>query len=653
MERVALSPPERRRREFLYAISLVVPLTGILTALAFLAGFLLGGQWQLLALALLNGAMAGLFLFARLWLGRDRLALAAVWMGLIGALWPAGFALLIAGAGQMLLLLALATPVGMIVFGAPSGFRPRLALWLEGLFGALAVVWLEFASPIERLAIGAHVRWLLPAAALLVGALVVLPASGYPLRIRRRLAWATLLAVVVPLLVVGAGAGTSSGSEAGLGWGLWLVSLGLGLGLTLVVTHAVARTILSPLQALRTGLAASTPEAERAPLPVFYEDEIGALTTALNEAMERWRGERQALERQVGEQARALERRALQARAVSEIARRATQAGADEDVLAYAAHLLLENFDLYHAGIYLLEEDGEFAVLQAAGDEAGRVMAANRYRVARGSNNLVGMVAESGELQLIADVSTAPSYVHNPLLPYTLSEVALPLKTGDRLVGVLDLHSEKADVFVEDEITVLQAVADYLAMVIERRRLQEELQGNRVEMERLFQQLLGRTWRAEAYAGRQVLGYRATGARPEPLDSPGSEEQETLQSGRTMVFQREEGSLLATPIKLRGQALGVLTLRYATGETPPEMVAFIEAAAERLALALENARLLEEAQCRAAREQLIAEMSARLRATLDLENVLQTAVREFQQSFGLKEAEIRIQILEESPEVRA
>ncbi len=653
MEHSVLFPAERRRQEFLSAVSLVAPLGGILTVLVFLMGFLIARQWQLLALALLSGAMAGLFLFARLWLGRGRLALATVWMGLVSVLWLAGFALLISGVGQALFLLTWVVPVGLVFFGAPKGFRLRLALWLEGVVGALAVVWLEFASPVERLAIGPHVRWLLPFVALLVGALVVLPASGYPLQIRRRLAFTTLLAVAVPMLAVGAILGASSGAVVGTGWGTWLGLLGLGLVLAVGMTYAVTRTILSPLQALQTALRTSLPEGESKSLPVFYEDELGALTVALNMAMERWRREAQTLEEKVQEQARTLERRALQARAVSEMAHRSAEGLSQEDTLAYAADILLETFDLYHAGIYLLEEEGEFAVLRAAGDEAGRVMAANRYRVARGSSNLVGMVAESGELRLIADVATMPSYVHNPLLPYTLSEIAVPLKIGARLLGVLDLHSEKANAFGEEEIIVLQAMADYLAMVIERARLQEELQRNRAEMERLFQQLLGRSWRMEAYGGRRILGYRSTGAALQPVDTPTPEELEALRSGRTMVLAREDGNLLATPVKLRGQTLGVLTLRYGRGETPAEMVAFIEEAAERLALALENARLLEEAQRRAAREQLIAETSARLRATLDLESVLRTAVREFQQSFGLKEAEIRIQLVEERPEVRA
>jgi|GEM_PF-6485568 len=652
MERPLLSPSERRRQEFLSAASLMAPLAGALLTLAFLGGYLIARQWQWLALALLSGAVAGLFLFSRFWLSRGRPALAAVWLGLVNALFWSGLTVFVSGISGLLVLPALLVPLSMAFLGAPPRLRPRLALALEGVVAALAVLWLEFASPVARLVAGAQMRWLLPwAAFLLIGALVILPASGYPLPLQRRLIVAVLLAAAAPVLALGVIVWPGGEAVGRLAFWSWLAVAFLSAGLAWLIAVAVSRTILLPLRALGPKVTAETVEAAREPLPVLYEDEIGALTAALNGAVARWQQEVESLQKALHEQRDRVERRALQARAVSEIARRAAGGAEEEEVLQHAAHLLRQSFDLYHAGIYLLEEDGEFAILRAAGDEAGKVMVANRYRVARGSNNPVGLAMESGELYLIADVSTAPSYVHSPLLPYTQCEVAVPLKVGERIVGVLDLHSEKVAAFDEEELTVVEAVADYLAMVVERTRLRADLQRNMAEMERLFQQLVGRTWQAYTQGGRRILGYRYADLAPEPLEAPAPEDLEALRRGQTVVAQGEDSGLLATPIKLRGQTLGVLTLRYATAEAPSEMVAFVEEAAERLALALENARLLEDAQRLAARERLIGETSARLRATLDLENVLQTAVREFQRSFGLKEAEIRIQLLEQGEEV--
>ncbi len=653
MERSVLSPFERSRQEFLYGASLVAPLSGTLSAIVFLVSFLIVQQWQWLALALLSGATVGLALFARLWLERGRPALATVWLGLVSTFFLVGFTLFVAGAGLVLSLLALAVPVGLIFLGSPSNIRLRLALGLEGVATALAVLWLEFASPLERLEIGSPVRWLIPFTILLVGALVILPASGYPRRIRRRLAFALFLVMTVPALMMGFAIRLGDELDSTTITWLWLATIVLNVGLVLLTLRALTRTILSPLLALQPALLASTPEAIRETLPTFYDDEIGELTASLNGAIQRWQTHVETLEEKISVQSRLLEQRASQARAVSEIARRAIGGAERKDFLKHAAHVLREGFDLYHSGIYLMEEEGEFVVLEAAGDEAGEVMAANRYRLARGSHSLVGLVAELGELRLVTDVSTMPSYVHSPLLPYTACEVALPLKVGQRVIGVLDLHSDQANAFGEDDLTVLQAIADYLALVIECARLQEELQTSRAEIDRLFQQMVGRAWRVVPSGGRQFLGCRYAGATFSPLDAPAPEDLEALRSGRTVIVQGEEASTLATPIKLRGQTLGVLTLRYPAGEVPSEMVPFAEEAAERLALALENARLLEEAQRRAAREQLIGETSARLRATLDLESVLQTAAREFQQAFGLKEAEIRVQLLEENSEVSA
>lgn len=68
----------------------------------------------------------------------------------------------------------------------------------------------------------------------------------------------------------------------------------------------------------------------------------------------------------------------------------------------------------------------------------------------------------------------------------------------------------------------------------------------------------------------------------------------------------------------------------------------IEQAADRLASALENARLVEETRQRSQRDAMVTEMTGRLRSTLDLESVLRTAAKELQQAFQLQEAEVRL-----------
>jgi GAF domain-containing protein len=115
---------------------------------------------------------------------------------------------------------------------------------------------------------------------------------------------------------------------------------------------------------------------------------------------------------------------------------------------------------------------------------------------------------------------------------------------------------------------------------------------------------------------------------------------------QTVKLSKEKISgAIAVPIKLRGQTIGVLDIRSKNGQRPwkPDEIAMLEAAAERAALALENARLIESAQRRAARERAIGDISTRIGAVSNLESILQTAVEELGRKIG-GAAEVTLEI---------
>jgi GAF domain-containing protein len=106
----------------------------------------------------------------------------------------------------------------------------------------------------------------------------------------------------------------------------------------------------------------------------------------------------------------------------------------------------------------------------------------------------------------------------------------------------------------------------------------------------------------------------------------------------------EEQTELAVPIVLRGQTIGVLGLEdpQGTRQWSAEDQVLVEAVSRQLALALENSRLLEETQRRAARERLIGEITSRVRETMDVETVLKTAADEMRQALGLQRVAVRL-----------
>jgi GAF domain-containing protein len=226
----------------------------------------------------------------------------------------------------------------------------------------------------------------------------------------------------------------------------------------------------------------------------------------------------------------------------------------------------------------------------------------------------------------------------------------LPLKVGGRVIGVLDVQSEEASAFDEDDVRVLQTMADQLAVAIESARLLGELQASLREASILYQRYSQEAW-SRAAAGDKPAGYVYDRARVVPMDQRlAPEVLARLQAGRIVTLEAEQNedrsgrSTLIAPIMLRGQVIGAIGFE---GDAPdhswsPEDLAVVEAVTNQVALALENARLLEEAQRRASRERLASAVTARMRETLDMDTVLQTAIREMGEALGIAEVEVRM-----------
>ncbi len=322
------------------------------------------------------------------------------------------------------------------------------------------------------------------------------------------------------------------------------------------------------------------------------------------------------LERLVAQRTAELARRTAQLEAAATVARRAAEIRDLEALLTETVRLISDRFGFYHAGVFLIDEAGEYAVLRAASSEGGQRMLARGHRLAVGRVGIVGYVAGTGKPRIALDVGADAVFFDNPDLPLTRSEMALPLKVGERVIGVLDVQSVEAAAFTDEDVAVLQTMADQIAMAIENARLLEESRRSMEELERLYGERTREAW--ESLAATRPLVYRYTGVDVEPLPSP------------VPAAGGEDGRHLEVPIRLWGQAIGSIRLRR-TEEQPlwsPEERRLAEEIGEQIALALENARLIAETESRAARERMLAEMAARLTRSLDLDALLDTAVRE-------------------------
>ena len=179
--------------------------------------------------------------------------------------------------------------------------------------------------------------------------------------------------------------------------------------------------------------------------------------------------------------------------ASSEIGRLVTSTLDLNTIFTRTVNLISERFGFYFASIYIIEETGFHALLREATGEAGEAMKAQRYSIAVGSASTVGKVSESGESILINDTTHDPMHQANPLLLDTQSEVAIPLRIGSRIVGAIDIQSTETFAFTEDDISVLQSLADQVAVAIDNARsyeLSQQLIKDLREVDQLKSQFL-------------------------------------------------------------------------------------------------------------------------------------------------------------------
>lgn len=412
--------------------------------------------------------------------------------------------------------------------------------------------------------------------------------------------------------------------------------------LAVVAALGAAQLIASPIVRL-TETAIEIAEGNlTARASVETGDEIGALAGAFNRMAGQLQETLQGLEMQVNERTADLRRRALQLQTAAQVAQEAAAIRDIDQLLDQTVRRISDSFGFYHSGIFLVDEAGEYAILQAASSEGGQRMLARGHKLQIGRLGIVGYVADTGKPRIALDVGADAVYFDNPDLPKTRSEMALPLKVKNQVIGVLDVQSTEPAAFTDEDVEVLQILADQIALAIENTRLLEESQRALQELENLYRQQVAQAWQQRSR--NQPIAFRYNRVGVEALDAALAAQMSgpnDRQNGKQVVL---EGRILRAPIRLRGQKLGAIVLRRDEDQPPwrQEERALVEEIVTQLSLALENTRLYEETRQRAERERLIGEVTSHIRQTLDFETVLQTAVRQMQETLNLEWAEVRM-----------
>lgn len=319
--------------------------------------------------------------------------------------------------------------------------------------------------------------------------------------------------------------------------------------------------------------------------------------------------ERDALEDRIQERTRNMTRRITQLRAAAELAQAISGLSDPDTLVQQVVNLMKERFDLYYAGVFLLDSSHQYAVLRAGTGEPGKRMLAQSHQLAVSGSSMIGWAITNRKARIALDVGSEAVRFNNPFLPATRSEVALPIIVRETVLGAMSIQSDKPNAFDENDIAILKSVVDGMAIALENDRLYHETRKSLEEVRMLNRGYLQQAW-SETIETYGELAY--------DYENPNIVDEATSKVGAPVDI----------PLIFRNEVIGTITLEMDHPELTEEEKTFIENVTTQTAIALENARLLHETERRAVQEQKLNELASRFARALSVDEILRAAVQE-------------------------
>lgn len=331
--------------------------------------------------------------------------------------------------------------------------------------------------------------------------------------------------------------------------------------------------------------------------------------------------EQDSLSLRVEERTASLQKRSAQLRAIANISRNINSILDQEVMFQQVVNLLKNRMDLYYAGIFIVEETNQFAILKAGTGNAGRQMVTNNHRLEVGGSSMIGWSISNRLPRIALDVGEEAVRFNNPFLPETRSELALPIISRDNAIGALTIQSTQPNAFDEEDILIFEGIADSLSVALENARLFQQNQEDLNEIRFLSRQYLEDSWSSYLQAS----------------DTLASEFENPLASETTGNTYSH-----SIPVFFRNEEIGQIVL-----ETPDEILSaedqkFIDAVSAQAVMALESARLLQETRRQALQEEQINKISTQFTNAMDIRDVVETALKEISQLPSVSEIAVHL-----------
>ena len=416
-----------------------------------------------------------------------------------------------------------------------------------------------------------------------------------------------------------------------------------------LATVGFGNLLTSPLKNLTNTAQQITGGNLDAKAEIQSEDEIGLLGKTLNSMTATLRGFIQSLEQRVAERTTELQnalqkegRRSRQFEAITKVTQAASAEQSTAVLLPEVCRVISDQFGFYHVGIFLNDSINQYAILTASNSEGGSRMMERHHQLKIGEQGIVGYVTATGNPRIALDVGRDAIFFDNPDLPETRSEMALPLRIGDNIIGSLDVQSTEPNAFSHEDVEVLSTLAVQVSLAIQNARLFEQTRRSLTEAESLYRQYLREAW-GRLPEDEKLTGYRYKVSGVEPLD--GSLEPENGGRGvqpKDLESDANPRVFVEVPIELRGERLGTLKVEAPAnkGKINSDQMDMIRAVAERVALSAENARLFDEISRRAQRERMVSDITTKIRSTNDPQQMVRTAIEELRQALGASRVEV-------------
>ncbi|MEW5872421.1 MAG: cache domain-containing protein [Chloroflexota bacterium] len=424
-----------------------------------------------------------------------------------------------------------------------------------------------------------------------------------------------------------------------------MVSATLGaVLLALVVALFASQNLTAPLVQLTDTARRIAAGDLSLQAPTLRNDETGALAAAFNAMTERLRALIESLEQRVSERTQQLQTRSEQLQTASEVGRSVTTILDTNQLIQQVVDLIQVRFELYYVGLFLVDETRQWALLRAGTGRAGQTMLERGHRIRLGEG-MIGWSIANAQARIALQAGEDPVRLATPDLPDTRSEAAIPLRSRGQVLGAISIQSTQEQAFDEESITVFQTMADQVAAALDNARLFGEVQQALQTAQEAFGQLSRQAWLERLHQRPVSYHKERTSSGVSAVRDP---------SQMRSAEETRPGAPLQLPIQVRGQRIGYLRAQKSISVSAPageaststvwqaQEVGLLRGVVDQLGVMLESARLFEETQLQAERERLVGEITARMRATLDLDNVLQTAAREMQAALNLAEVEIRM-----------